>query len=397
MTRHRLWLYPALAILIAAVAFWAFRGTPRPVEVAVVHRGPLVQYFDEEGRTELPHRWVVSAPVGGILRRIDLLQGDTVKSGQVIAMIEPARAALLDPANRARLQAEERAAQASAQSARQRLVAAQTDVELTSRELRRMRSLAASGMTSAAVLDETEARQRRALASAAAAKADLRASEQQHAALVALLNGQGQGGGQIVDVRAPIAGVVLRRYLQSTAAVQAGEPLLELGDLAQLQVMAQVLSQQAIALRPGSHARIIRWGGEGALPARIVRIEPGGFTKVSALGVEEQRTQVWLEITAPRGQWSRLGDGFRVEVQFDVARLPDVLQVASSALFRDGSRWAVYRVVKDHAVLTSVTTGAQGDDAVQITGGLHQGDEVIAFPDDRMANGLRVRAVNVLQ
>ena len=217
MTRHRLWLYPALAILIAAVAFWAFRGTPRPVEVAVVHRGPLVQYFDEEGRTELPHRWVVSAPVGGILRRIDLLQGDTVKSGQVIAMIEPARAALLDPANRARLQAEERAAQASAQSARQRLVAAQTDVELTSRELRRMRSLAASGMTSVAVLDETEARQRRALASAAAAKADVRASEQQHAALVALLNGQGQGGGQIVDVRAPIAGVVLRRYLHAGA------------------------------------------------------------------------------------------------------------------------------------------------------------------------------------
>ncbi|MCW8807640.1 MAG: HlyD family efflux transporter periplasmic adaptor subunit, partial [Rhodanobacter sp.] len=221
-----------------------------------------------------------------------------------------------------------------------------------------------------------------------------RAADQQRAALAALLQGQGRSGGQGIEVRAPIDGVVLRRFQESATPVQAGQSLLELGDLSQLQVMVQALSQQAIALRPGSPAQILRWGGEGALPARVARIEPGGFTKISALGVEEQRTQVWLDITAPRAQWTQLGDGYRVEVEFEVGRRSDVLQVASSALFRDGRRWAVYRVVGGRARLTHVERGMQGDSAVEIIEGLRQGDRVVAYPDDRLADGQRVQPLD---
>ncbi len=393
--RRNLIMSVLIGVALVMLALWALQSAPRPVDVVSVRRAALVQRFEEEGRTQLPRRWVLSAPIAGTLQRVSLMQGDAVKAGQALAVIEPARAMLLDPANRARLLAEEEAAQATMQAAQQRLVAAQADAGLASRDVHRMSTLAVSGMVSAAALDTSEARLRRAQASASAAAADRRAAEQQRVALSALLHGQGRAGGNQVVVRAPIDGVVLRRYLESSVPVQAGEPLLELGDLSQLQVMVQTLSQLAITLRPGMPAQILRWGGEGALPARVARIEPGAFTKVSALGVEEQRTQVWLYITAPHAQWAQLGDGYRVEVDFEVARRSDVLQVVASALFREGRRWAVYRVVGGRARLTYVETGAQGDNAVQIITGLRPGDTVIAYPDDRLSDGQRVRPVNV--
>lgn len=394
--KRRHWIIAAAAtVAVAAVVWWALQAAPRTLEVAQVTRGPLVQRFEEEGRTELPRRWVVSAPITGTLRRIDLLQGDAVKAGQVVGAIEPPQGGLLDPANRDRLLAEEQAARAAMQAAGQRLAAAQADAGLAMRDARRMRTLGASGVVSVAALEAAEARLARAQAGAASAQAERRAADQQRAALAALLRGQGRSGGQQIELRAPIDGVLLHRYQESAMPVQAGQPLLEFGDLGRLQVMVQALSQQAIALRPGSSARILRWGGEGALPARVTRIEPGGFTKVSALGVEEQRTRVWLEIAAPRAQWAQLGDGYRVEVEFEVARRPDVLQVPSSALFRDGRRWAVYRVEGGRARLTLVTPGMQGDASTEILAGLRQGERVIAYPDDRLADGLRVRPLAV--
>ena len=392
--RRNLIVSVVVVTALVALALWALQSAPRPLDVVSVQRGALVQHFEEEGRTQLPRRWLLSAPIAGTLQRIDLLQGDAVKAGQVLAVIEPARATLLDPANRARLLAEEAAATASMQAAQQRLAAAQVDVGLASRDVGRMRTLGASGVVSVATLEGAEARLSRAQAAASASAAERRAAEQQRAALAALLHGQGRSGGQQIEVRSPIDGEVLRRYQESAVPVQAGQSLLELGDLSQLQVMVQALSQQAITLRPGSPAQILRWGGKGALPARVVRIEPGGFTKVSALGVEEQRTQVWLDMTAPHSQWASLGDGYRVEVEFEVARRPDVLQVAASALFRDGRRWAVYRVVDGRARLVYVKPGDKGDTSVEIMDGLRQGDRVVAYPDDRIADGQRVRPLN---
>ena len=383
--------YAAVAIAAAAVAWWALQPAPRPLDVVRVQRGELVQRFEEEGRTELARRWVVAAPIAGTLRRIALLQGDPVKAGQELAQIEPLRAQLLDPANRARLLAEERAAQAAMQAARQRQAAAQADAGLAARDVARMRKLGAAGAISLSALDAAEAQVSRAQAAASAAAADYRAADQQRAALAALLAGQGLAGGQVVPVLSPIDGVVLHRYQQSATPVQAGQPLLELGDLGQLQVMVQALSQQATLLHPGTPAQVLRWGGEGALAARVARIEPGGYTKISALGVEEQRTQVWLDILTPHAQWARLGDGYRVEVAFEVARKANVLKAPASALFRDGARWAAYRVEGDRLRLVHVVPGMRGGTEVEITGGLADGDRLVAFPDDRMRDGLRVQ------
>lgn len=387
-----------IAILVAiaaagAIAWWALRPAPRPMDVVRVQRGPLVQRFEEEGRTELAHRWTISSPIAGTLRRINLLQGDTVKEGQPLAQIEPLRAQLFDPANRARLLAEEKAAQAAMRAARQRQAAAQVDADLASRDVERMRKLGAVGVVSVAALDEVEARVLRAQASAFAAEADYNAADQQRAALAALLQGQGASGGPLVTLFSPINGVVLHRYLQSTTAVQAGQSIVELGNLGELQIMAQVLSQQAALLHPGTPAQVLRWGGDTALPARVVRIEPGGYTKISALGVEEQRTQVWLDIMAPRERWSQLGDGYRVEVAFDVARKENALKVEANALFHDGTRWAAYRLEGNRLRLVHVEPGMRGGTEVEIQEGLVEGDRVAAFPDDRMRDGMRVQAL----
>lgn len=391
MKLYRRLAYAAIALAAAAVAWWALRPAPRPLDVVRVQRGELLQSFEEEGRTELARRWVVAAPIAGTLRRIDLLPGDAVQAGQPLAQIEPARAQLLDPANRARLLAEEQAARASMQAAHQRQAAAQADAGLAARDVARMRQLGATGAVSVQALDNAEAQVSRAQATAAAAAADYRAADQRRAALAALLAGQGLAGGQAVPVLAPIDGVLLHRYQQSATPVQAGQPLLELGDLGQLQVMVQALSQQATLLHPGTPAQVLRWGGAGALPARVARIEPGGYTKISALGVEEQRTQVWLDITAPRTQWAKLGDGYRVEVAFDVARKANALKAPASALFRDGARWAVYRVQGGRLRLVPVVPGMRGGTDVEITAGLAEGDRVVAFPDDRMRDGLPVQ------
>jgi len=380
-----------VGLAAAVVVLWALQPAPRPVDVTQVHRGDLVQRFEEEGRTRLPKRWVLAAPIAGTLRRIELLQGDTVTRGQALAAVEPAHGALLDPASRERLEAEAEAARANVQAAAQRLTAARADADLADREWQRMHALEKTGAVSKAVLDQAEARRSMTRATVSATEAEHRAALRQVAALQAVLHGQGRSGGTAVPVLSPIDGVVLRRFEQSAMPVQAGQPLLELGDLARLQVMVQALSQQALTLRPGTPAKILRWGGDRPLPARVVRIEPGGFTKISALGVEEQRTEVWLEITAPRAQWARLGDGYRVEVEFEVARKPDVLQVASSAVFRDGRQWAAYRVDGRRVHRVHVTLGLRGDGAVQVLSGLKAGDTVVAYPDDQMTDGARIR------
>ena len=170
-----------------------------------------------------------------------------------------------------------------------------------------------------------------------------------------------------------------------------GQALLEIGDPARLEIEAEVLSTDAMRLSSGTVARILRWGGEGALEARVVRVEPGGFTKVSALGVEEQRTRVILELDTPHDRWAALGDAYRVEVEFVLQRAPDVLQVPASALFRSGDGWAVYRLENGRARRTPVQLGLRSARAAELTGGLQQGHRVIIQPDDRIVDGTRIR------
>ncbi|HEX7111705.1 MAG TPA: HlyD family efflux transporter periplasmic adaptor subunit [Mizugakiibacter sp.] len=386
------WSLIACALLAAAaLAVWWLRPAPLPVEVAEVRRAPFVQSFVEEGRTRLEHRYLVAAPVGGMLHRMTLREGDPVRAGQRVAEVEPSVAALNDPAQRARLRAETDAAGEAEDAARHALQAADTALRLARSDLTRlqgMRAVVAPSALDAAAARAEEAAQRRD-----AAQAELAAAAQRHAAYERLLALEGRGGGQVLALTAPIDGVVIRRYQESAVPVAVGQAILEIGDPRDLEIEVQALSADAVKLRAGMRALIHEWGGAHTLEARVRRIEPGAFTKVSALGVEEQRTYVRLDFTSPYAEWAQLGDGYRVEVEFVLSEGADVLQVPSGALVRDGDRWTVFAVRGGRARAVPVQIGRRGSGATEIRAGVRAGERIVAWPDDRIVDGVRVRAL----
>lgn len=393
ITRNRILSIAAIVVAVAATAL-ALRPAPIRVDLAEVERGPLTLSFEEQGKTELRHHYVIAAPAAGMLHRIALEQGDAVHVGEAVAQMEPAHAALLDPATRANTAAQIAAAAADVDAAASRLTAAVVGDDLAKKEFGRAERLRAGGAISQADLDAARTDADRAHAARKAAEADQRAAEQRRSAQMALLTEQGRGGGATVNLQSPIEGVVLRRFVESAIPVAAGQQLLELGDPHDLDIEVDTLSQDAVKLRPGMAARVLRWGGDTPLDARVWRIEPGGFTKVSALGVEEQRTRVRLDITSPPERWSQLGDAYRVEVEFLLAQGVDMLQVPSSALFRENGRLAVYCVENGKVRKKYVEVGLRGASATEIRSGLKSGDRVVAHPDDRIREGVRVAAAS---
>lgn len=392
MNLRRYWPLLLALPLVAALA-WALRAPARLVEIATVRAAPFVDGFEEEGRTHLRHRYLLAAPVAGTLRRIVLEPGDAVQAGVVVAQLEPASGGLLDAASLAQTRAERAAAEAAVRAAQQRAAAAASAAALAEREAARLADLGARRLASAAELDRARSAASQTAGEREAAAAETRVAAQRLAAIDALLARQGRGGGEAIALAAPIHGVVLKRYQESAVPVAVGTPLLEFGDPQDLDIEVEALSQDAVRLAPGMAARVLRWGGDAPLAARVTRIEPGGFTKTSALGVEEQRTRVRLEIASPPEQWRRLGDAYRVEVEFVLREASQALQVPASALFREDGRWLVYRVVDGRARRTAVGVGGRAALAAEILDGLAAGDAVIAHPDDQVAEGVRVRAV----
>ena len=357
-----------------------------------MQRGLIEVSFVEEGKTRLQQRYVVTAPVAGMVRRIVLQPGDPVKAGQAVAEIDPAASGLLDARSRSQAQAELRGAEAALAAARQRITAAQAAQALAQRNLQRAREVAPTGGIAQAELDLMRSRAVTAGADVASARADERVASERLSAARAVLAEEGRASSsKTQEVAAPVDGVVLRRMVESAAPVPVGQPLMEVGDAAALEIESDVLSTDAVRLAPGMGARILRWGGEGVLQATVKRVEPGGFTKVSALGVEEQRTRVVLDFASPHAQWERLGDGYRVEVQFLVQRKDNLLQVPASALFRAGEGWAVYRIGQGKARRTLVKLGLRSATVAEVLEGLKEGDQVIVQPDDRIREGTRIR------
>lgn len=384
------WVVAALAL--ALLTWAALREPVQMVSVATVARGALEQSFLEEGKTRLKQRYVVTAPLAGQVRRITLQPGDTVRAGQVLAQIEPVSASLLDARARSQAQAEVAGSEAALQAARQRISAAESASAVAQKELQRLGTLAASGMVTASVLDQTRAQADSAAAALGTARADVQMAQQRLTGARALLGDEGRGGhGKLVSVTAPADGVVVKRTVESATAVPVGQVLLEIGNPQALEIEVEVLSSDAVRLKPGTRARVLRWGGEGLLEASVTRVEPGGYTKISALGVEEQRTRIILDFATPPEKWSALGDAYRVEVEFILRQEKDVLQVASNALFRHADGWAVYRVEDETARRTPVQLGLRSALASQVLGGLQAGQKVIIQPDDRIREGTRVR------
>jgi HlyD family secretion protein len=373
--------------------FWLLRPAPVRVELGTVERGPLEVTVDEEGRTRVRNRYVIAAPVSGGLERIALDEGDAVAAGEVVARVSPAP---LDPRSTAQAEARLDAAIALRGEARARVGQARAALAQAQRDLQRARTLAAAGTVSDQELEQAElAHASRAEELHGAREAEDAASHEVHAAEAALLAAGGAredrpgAADAFVAVRSPAAGHVLRVFEESQRVVAVGTPLLEVGDPADLEIVVDVLSADAVRIRPGDAMRLVAWGGEGVLHARVRRVEPSGFTKLSALGVEEQRVNVIGDFVDPPGA---LGDGYRLEARIVVWRSDDVLRVPASALFRRGEAWHVFAVEAGRARLRALEIGQRGVEAAEVVRGIEPGVRVVLHPTDRVADGVRVAA-----
>ena len=383
-----------LLLLAAMLLLWAFLPRPVPVETAKVSRGPLRVTVEEEGKARLRDRFVVSAPVTGYARRVDLEVGDPVERGQGVAEIDPMRVEGLDPRARAAAQARVSSAEAALRAAEERVVEAAAADEYASARLERTRRLTEAGLTTRDALEQAASEAHRASAATRSAQAATDAARHELEGARAALTRAGASGGRQGDrvtVRAPANGRVLAVRHESEGVVPAGTPLLEIGDPDRLEVEVDVLSADAVRIHPGTAVRFERWGGDGPLEGKVRVVEPVGFTKVSALGVEEQRVLVLVDITSPREEWKRIGDGYRLEASFVLWEGKEVLQVPSGALFRTGERSAVYVVEKGRAKARTVEIGRQNGLAAQLLSGLAEGETVILHPGDAVAEGKKVR------
>lgn len=388
--RRRIFL-ALIAIFVAWGLFQGFRPQPIEVDIGAASRGPLRVSVEQEGRTRVVDRYVVAAPVDGYARRIRLDVGDSVERGATLIELEPLRAEVLDVRRRAEAMARIAAAESSVSAAEQRVTAAASSASLAQKELERTRALRRAGHVSAAVEDRAAGDAERSAAELRSAQfAVATARHELEAARTALKYAAHGGSAEPVSVRAPVAGRVLKIPRKSEGTVAAGQPLIEIGDPRALEVEVDVLSADAVRIHPGTRVVFERWGGEGALEGAVRVIEPAGFTKVSALGVEEQRVWVIVAFTSPATQWQRLGDGYRVEASFIVWEANDVLQIPASALFRDGNGWAAFAVEQDKAVKRRVEVGQRNGLSAQVISGINAGERVIVHPDDRVREGVRV-------
>jgi HlyD family secretion protein len=387
LRNRRVWLSAAVVGVLLAVAFWPATVT---VDVATIGRGPLVVTVDEEGRTRVRQKYVVSSPVAGRVLRIDLEPGDAVAKDAVVARVQPETPPLLDARARAEAQAAVDAATAALGRARAEEQRARAALDQAKREVARTQQLAADGLAAPQQLDARLSDEVLATQDLNAASYAVSSAQSALQGAQSRLRAPAGSTGAVVSVQSPIDGVVLRRLRESESVVPAGEALVEIGDPRQLEIVSDLLSTDAVRVTPGARVMIEQWGGDGVIEARVRRIEPSGFTKISALGVEEQRVNAILDFADPAGAWTQLGDGYRVEVRIVVWESPDVLKVPTGALFRDGDRWAVYVVHDGRAVLTVVELGHQTGREAEVLSGLAAGAEVILHPGDTIVDDARV-------
>lgn len=376
-------------LAIVALLFVALQPRPVGVDVEAVTRGPLRVTIDEEGETRIRRRYVVSAPVTGRVLRIDLEPGDPVVGGEtVVARVRAEAPPLLDARSRAEAEAALVAARAALGKAEADERRADAALALAAKELARQHDLDEAGLATRQQVDAADADARAAEEAVRAARfavATMAAEIQRAQARLRPDTVRAAGG--ILTVTAPIDGVVLRRLRESESAVPAGEPLLEIGAPEDLEVVADLLSTDAVQVEPGARALLEQWGGQAPIEARVRRIEPSGFTKVSALGVEEQRVNVLLDFVDPVGTWTVLGDGYRVEVRIVTWESENVLRVPTSALFRRGQAWAVYVLQDGRARLSPVEIGHRTGQEAEVTRGLEAGTIVIVHPPDTLTDG----------
>ncbi|MEQ1682939.1 MAG: HlyD family efflux transporter periplasmic adaptor subunit [Burkholderiaceae bacterium] len=399
-------LYGLGAVLAAAALLgWAFAPRPVEVEVATVTQGPFETTIDEDAKTRLRERYVVSAPLAGLLTRITLREGDTVAASAVVATLTPALSPMLDERTLREQGLRVEITEAQVRRVDARVEGSRVALQQARNEMQRSEQLARQGFVSPTRLEADRLGALAAQKELDAALAERHVAghevEQARAALIAVRS-PGRLGGRGVELRAPAAGRVLRVVQASETAVVLGTPLLELGDTASLEVVAELLTGDALQARPGSRVLIERWGGNAALQGRVRLVEPAAFTKVSALGVEEQRVKVLIDITSPPEAWRTLGDGFRVGVRIVTLAVESAVKVPVSAVFpvaaQDGGPaggMAVFAIEGGRARLVRVEVGARNSVEAWVRQGLATGAQVIVYPAASVGDGARVRVRKV--
>jgi HlyD family secretion protein len=392
--KHKSMVYGAIALAVTAtVAAWLFRPAPASVETAVVGRGAFALRIEEDGIIRVRDRYVVAAPVGGLLLRPALRVGDRVNRGDVVALIVPNAAQMLDARTRSELAARVEAAAAQASRARSLVRQTEAAVIQADNDHQRLERLGEHGYAS-----QTE-RERAALAlelrrkDAEAARFEADAVEHDLAqARVALRASQSFHDGATArnawEIRAPVDGAVLRVLQESEIALAVGAPILEIADPRRLEARIDVLSTEAT--RIPEHAIVELQAGDARLAGRVRRIEPSAYTKVSALGIEEQRVDVLVDLLPNPAMLERVGDGYRVDAAIEIARQEDVLRIPLAALFRDGDQWAAFRVEAGRARLTHLRIDRRGAELATVLGGIEPGATVIVYPSDSVRDGVRV-------
>lgn len=387
--RVRRWLPYAGLVVLAGLIIAGFWPQPVPVETVTVSPGKLRATVNEEGKTRIKQRYTISAPVTGQLRRIPYKAGAEVKAGAtILAVIEPVAPGLLDARSRAAAEARRDASAANLEKAR-------TAHVFASSERRRFEKLNADKTVSVQELEAAQMRDDSALKEETAAAGSLRQAEAELAEFTS--GGQGSPGTDCVpvEVKAPSDGRVLRVFEENSRVVTAGTPLVEIGEPSDLEVVIDVLSRDGAAIRPGAKIDFEEWGGTSPLEGRVRLVEPAAFTKVSALGVEEQRVNVIADLVTPPEQRPNLGDNFRVEARIEVWRADDVIKVPAGALFRQEEEWAAFVVVNGRAQFRRVKAGRSSGAETQVLEGLKAGEVVILYPGSRIKDGHRVKVIKI--
>jgi HlyD family secretion protein len=396
-TRRRLIFWAPLGGALVLALAWLLRPTPVSVDLVTAERGPLQVTVSDEGETRVRDLVVVSAPVAGWMQRVELEVGDRVEAGKTaVARIEPADPAFLDVRADAEVRAALEAAAAARTLAQAQLARAEAENRFAAAEQKRVRALAERKLVATSAVEAAD----RSAETAAAAVAEARANLTMHNAeyeqvrarlrISPSLGRRKQDDCECVVVRSPVNGSVLRIVTESAGVVASGAPLIEIGDPEQLEIVVDLLSAAAVQVKAGQRVLIEAWGGDTALEGVVKRVEPYGFTKVSALGIEEQRVNVIVDITSPRAEWTRLGHGYRVEPSIVLWSADDVLRVPLASLFHSGESWAVFVADGARAALRKVEIGKQSGFEAEVVSGLEPGERIVLHPSDRITDGIRL-------
>jgi HlyD family secretion protein len=388
------WIVTAIGFLM--VLYLTLRPQPVQVELAPVVRGHFGQTIDEDGKTRVRERYIVSAPLEGTLERLHLKAGDPVEQGMLLAIIHPKEPALLDVRTEQELRERLGVAEANKRHSRAVVERASAALMQANADYERTRKLAESDIVSSARREHDELTVKLATKELQAAQFEDRAAEHQvEMARAALLHVQNHtkknaSGTQHWEIRSPVLGRVLRVFHESEGNVALGTPLLELADPSDLEVVVDVLTTDAVQISPGAKVWFERWGGTEAIEGRVRLVEPSAFTKISALGIEEQRVNVVIDVISQTEQWQSVGDGYHVDARIVIFEAAAVVQVPVGALFRDGGTWAVFTVSGGQARKRTIQVGRRGGVTALLEKGIEPGEYVIVYPSDTVQDGVRV-------